>query len=346
MNLDNQLLFFFSALGAFNSTLLCFYFLFFAKPKVPSNYFLGGLLGVLSIRIWKSLFFYFNPELSKIYLQIGLSACFFIGPFLFFYLLSKTSNDKNLKASILTLIALLIIVIGVGYTYPYEQHPELWGVFYKIINYQWLIFIIASSFLITDSIKKVFDKSLKINYNDVWILSVLVSITLIWVAYFTASYTSYLMGALSFTFTLYLSILLLFYQRKKNFTEKEKKEKYASHKIDKVEESTFLTKINELMISKKSYKNPNLTLTLLAKELQTTPHFLSQFLNDNLQKGFPLFINEYRIVEAKEMIKNAPQLKMEIIAEECGFNSKSTFYAAFKKVTNTTPAKYAKSLSS
>ena len=60
MNLDNKLIFFFSALGAFNSVVLSIYFLLFSKPINKSNYFLGGLLVVLSIRVWKSLFFYFN----------------------------------------------------------------------------------------------------------------------------------------------------------------------------------------------------------------------------------------------------------------------------------------------
>ena len=55
-----------------------------------------------------------------------------------------------------------------------------------------------------------------------------------------------------------------------------------------------------------------------------------------------VFINEYRIETAKTLLKTNPNLKMEIIAEQSGFNSNSTFYAAFKKVTNTTPAKYAK----
>ena len=60
----NQLLFFFSALGAFNGFLLALYVAFHAKKKIFANYFLALLLLVLSIRIIKSVFFYFNPQLS------------------------------------------------------------------------------------------------------------------------------------------------------------------------------------------------------------------------------------------------------------------------------------------
>ena len=90
------------------------------------------------------------------------------------------------------------------------------------------------------------------------------------------------------------------------------------------------------------FKNPNLTLAQLAKEINVRPHLLSQLLNDNLNKSFSQFINEYRIEEAIMLLDRGSHLKMEFIAEKSGFNSNSTFYAAFKKFTGTTPAKYIK----
>ena len=54
--------------------------------NIISNYFLGALLLVLSIRTSKSVFFYFNDDLAGLYIHIGLIACFFIGPALYFYL--------------------------------------------------------------------------------------------------------------------------------------------------------------------------------------------------------------------------------------------------------------------
>ena len=81
-------------------------------------------------------------------------------------------------------------------------------------------------------------------------------------------------------------------------------------------------------------------LSDVAKKLQISVHQLSQLLNDNAGKSFPLFINEYRIEKAQQMLTASQHLTLESIGYECGFNSKSTFYTSFKKIMGTTPAKY------
>ena len=340
MNLSNQLLFLFSALGAFNSSVLSVYFICFNKTKKVYNYFLGALMAVLSIRIWKSIFFYFNPDLSKYYLQIGLSACFFIGPLLYLYIKSKCANLN--KRSYLHLLILGLISCVVGYLYPYNDYPELWGnIFYKVINYQWLVYILCSSFLLKDALIKTFSKNKKLTYDEVWLTSVFLGVVLIWLSYFMASYTSYIMGALSFSFAFYLSVLLIYYKKTDRLVTVPKKEKYAGNKIEPEKAIQLLFQIKDVVQQKELYKNPDLTLNQLAKEINIRPHTLSQLLNDNINKSFSLFINEYRINEALQILDSKQNLKMEIIAELSGFNSKSTFYTAFKKITNTTPAKYA-----
>jgi len=345
VNLETQLIFFFSALGAFNSTILSVYFLFFAKPKQLSNYFLGGLLVVLSIRIWKSIFFYFNPDLSKVYLQIGLTACFFIGPFLYFYVKAKLQDPKRvLNQSLYILLPFIVLALIFGWVYPYTKNPDLWGLyFYKVINYQWLLFIILTGILCKGLLKKIGNKKKRLDYHEIWIASVFCGVFLIWLAYFTSSYTSYIIGALSFSFVLYLSILLIFYKRKTSFTITEKKEKYASKKINEEEAQLLLDKIETVLKEEQLYKDPNLTLTQLSKKINIRSHIISQLLNDNLDKNFPNFINEYRIETAKKLLITDKHIKMEVIAESCGFNSTSTFYTAFKNITHTTPGKYAKS---
>jgi AraC-like DNA-binding protein len=71
---------------------------------------------------------------------------------------------------------------------------------------------------------------------------------------------------------------------------------------------------------------------------------LSQLLNENLGKSFPTYINEYRVNEACKLITSNGNLSFEAIGYEAGFNSKSTFYTAFKKVKNITPADFKESI--
>ena len=77
MEFSSQLLFFFSALGAFNGLLIGCYFLLFAKPKSYAYRFLGMSILMLSIRVGKSVFYSFIPDLPFGYLNFGLLACFF-----------------------------------------------------------------------------------------------------------------------------------------------------------------------------------------------------------------------------------------------------------------------------
>lgn len=342
MNTHSLLLFFFSGLGAFNGLLISLYFLIFARPRHLSNYFLGGLLLMLSTRIGKSVFFYFNPDLAKIYLQIGLSACFFIGPFLFLYVRSIVDAERSKNLWKFLLPPLFVIAMVLGWMYPYESHPEIWRQHFIINIYrQWLVFLILSGLSLFGTFKKAFDKTQKLDRKEVWVMSVFLGVFAIWFAYFTSRYTSYIVGALSFSFVLYSSIFVFFANRgKKPLIPPTSKPKYANKKIEDQEAQAILKKIEKVMLEEQAYKNPNLTLPKLAKQLNISTHMLSQLLNDKLEKSFPNFINEYRIEEAKRILQDEPHLKIEVVAEQCGFNSNSTFYAAFKKFTDTTPARY------
>ncbi|MEL7148573.1 MAG: hypothetical protein AAFO69_19520, partial [Bacteroidota bacterium] len=49
-----------------------------------------------------------------------------------------------------------------------------------------------------------------------WTLNVLIAFVLVWFAYFTAGYTSYIVGAVTFTVIGYLLLLFVMNKRKKN----------------------------------------------------------------------------------------------------------------------------------
>ncbi|NRB62331.1 MAG: AraC family transcriptional regulator [Saprospiraceae bacterium] len=341
MNFEDQIIFFFSALGAFNSTLLSLYFAIIAKKKKFSNYFLALLLFMLSIRIIKSVFFYFNPQLSNIFIQIGLSACILIGPFLFLYL--KTITTKKKIDWKIHIIPFLIGITALGIFYPYVEHRTVWSKWIvKGIYFQWLVYIIISFRFVKSIIQKIKPKE-RLKNIDFWLLSVYFGVSFIWLAYNIGAYTSYIVGALSFSFVLYLIVLLIIFKNNKQTTFFEEKEKYQNKDI----EEYTLTKIETGLlktVDRELFLDPNINLAKMAKELNVPKHILSQYMNDRLNKSFSTFINELRVEKAKEFLRTKTNLTIESIGYESGFNSKSTFFTAFKKFTEQTPSEYQKNI--
>tara|TARA_B110000240_G_C13493813_1_gene450802 strand:+ start:90 stop:1127 length:1038 start_codon:yes stop_codon:yes gene_type:complete len=109
-------------------------------------------------------------------------------------------------------------------------------------------------------------------------------------------------------------------------------------------ENEHLKKLTSFMGKEKPYFDFELTLQKLASQIEIPEKELSILINHHLGKHFFDFINEYRINEAKNILEN--HLKKEVtileILYQVGFNSKSSFYTAFKKETNQTPTQYRK----
>jgi len=338
VQLSSQLLFFFSALGAFNGLLLSFY-LFFGNTTNGERKWLAGLLLAISLRISKSVWFYFDPNLGKAFLQFGLTACFFIGPMLFFYVARVNRQlDKLTLPWQWHLVTLAILSLAVGFVWPYAQYPELWqNVIYKFINLTWAGYILAAFYIMLPKAIVWLGDNTSLSTAELLCAKVSLGTFLIWLAYFTSSYTSYLVGALSFSFVLYLSVVTWLFEG-----QQRKTEPYADKKISKDVEQSLSSALTHMMTDEKLYKNANLTLPIVAKKLGVSVPQLSQLLNDNLNQSFAVFINKYRIEEAKRLLMSEPNLTMELVAEQAGYNSQSTFYSAFKKFEQTTPAKYRK----
>ena len=346
MEFSRELLFFFSALGAFNGLLLSLYFIFFVKPKTLSNKFLGIFILMLSIRVGKSVFFYFNRELSEHFLQFGLTACYFIGPFLYFYIKSVEESKERVKKEWKFHIGILLPVILItGFLYPFKSNLDLWRPYIiRSIYFVWFVYIVLSIYVLKNRIKRIVFKKVKITDLDLWLFSIIVANIIILSSYYFWNFANYISGALTFSFLLYLLILFLFSKKGKQIRLLNNEIKYADRKIEHSKAQNLLTELNRLMKIEKLYKNANLKSSEVAKKMQLTTHQFSQLLNDNLGKSFPVFVNEYRIESAKHMIKENNNLTIEAIGYENGFNSKSTFYTTFKKIVGKTPSQFKSSV--
>ena len=97
-----------------------------------------------------------------------------------------------------------------------------------------------------------------------------------------------------------------------------------------------------LMAEKQLYLDPELSLPKLADYLNTTVNHVSQTINAGLQTTFFDYINQKRVEAAIKLMRSDTTSREAIldIALEVGFNSTSTFYNAFRKVTGQTPGAY------
>ena len=106
------------------------------------------------------------------------------------------------------------------------------------------------------------------------------------------------------------------------------------------------SKIETIIQEEQLYQNPELTLTDLAKKLETNASVISKTINQGFQMNFNDCINNYRIEAVKNSFANGEHKKSTLlgIAYDCGFNSKATFNRAFKKNTVKTPKEFIETL--
>ncbi|RXM51898.1 MULTISPECIES: helix-turn-helix domain-containing protein [unclassified Chryseobacterium] len=338
MTFGQQILFFFSAVGAFNGLLLGIYLLCIKKLKNLPDFFLGILLLMFSLRVGISVCIYFYPDLPRVIQHLGMPALFFTGPALYYYVKSSFQNDQFDVKTCLKTFGIMTLILGVvGLLYLF--FPVTWDRYFGTFIYTaWSVFVFLTVYQYY-----IFSKQNIVSPNK-FVLPVLVSNVIIFLAYQLIA-TGWVQiycagGSLVFSFVLYANFLILFNRKYQHIPVKETNSRYSNKKISEEQADSFVSKLERLMNSEELYRNPNLKLSDLASKMNMSAHQLSQLLNDNLAKSFSTYINEYRINEACEKINNGSYLKIEEIGYEVGFNSKSTFFSTFKKIKNTTPLLY------
>lgn len=163
----------------------------------------------------------------------------------------------------------------------------------------------------------------------------------------------FLIGYLAFFLSIDIAILLkpqLFqifpYQTPQPDSKEMKKEKYERSNLEESKKDKYLEKLQNHLQTKHLYRESELSLGDLSAEINIPSHYISQVINERLGTNFLDLINQYRVEDAKVQLSDPEKEHFTIIsiAFDSGFNSRSTFYTAFKKHTGMTPSQYKKKM--
>lgn len=107
-------------------------------------------------------------------------------------------------------------------------------------------------------------------------------------------------------------------------------------------DNSFINSLIAAMEKKQPYLDPEITIFKLSELLNVKTEYLSEVLNSRLNRNFFDFINKHRVEEFKIqcILKENSHLSIMGIAYNCGFNSKASFYRAFRKFEGMSPTAF------
>lgn len=346
----------------------------FKRPKQKQNVFLKGLLLLLLMHLAGDLFIHsgayvYAPALAGVQLPFRV----LLGPALYFYAYATMSPDKGAdkRMKALALSGPIIVLLGMipfifmispaeklALATPSTRDPELWGIAVFTCLFTTFVFIFYTLLYLVAALKlhnghrqQLMERFSEIEQRSLeWFRPVLFIWGGTWVLY-AVEFSLGALGVFWFGSGVVLPILevialAIFIHKalsQKVLNESEKglpratQPRAALLSIEKMQ--LIASKLESAMKEDKLFLQDNLSLNKLSESIFETENHISETLSQFLHTKFFQFVNGFRVEEAKKALQNSDKLVTDI-AFDVGFNSKSTFNIAFKKIVGHSPSAY------
>lgn len=120
--------------------------------------------------------------------------------------------------------------------------------------------------------------------------------------------------------------------------------KYVKSSLNENRKEEIATEIKRVFEEEQYFTDNLASLSHLSKKLGESSHHISQVINEKLGKSFFELLASYRIEKAKSiLLDKSSKTTIEELSETVGYNSKTAFNNAFRKLTGKTPAEFRKS---
>lgn len=370
----------------FQSSLFSIYLFTLSRSKKISNRLIAFFIFLLGINVFdnlltKSLYLDF-PQLAFI---INCTAAL-IAPLIFLYIKSVAFKNFKLKRSdffhLAFFIALVIWTILVFHIRSPEEKARIVRTTFSQLSLNYTLLILAlhlqTIYYYIASLKVInrYKQIVKENFSDAnritlsWLREIIIAFLVIVtistletvIHYFTSHRSNFNTLPLIFASYLFFVNWIIYKALKtpqiftgvdsriplvKEIHKEKSSEAILSDKLLGTSPlNDLLSRLIRFIEKEKPYRDSMLSIKQLADQLDVPVRDLSLLINNVLNQNFFDFINQHRINEACELLKD-PAFKRTTILEimyEVGFNSKSSFNTAFKKYTGQTPTEYRQQL--
>lgn len=364
------------AIGTFLGVTLGTFLLINKSAKTTANKYLGALVLVIISYFIPPLFIRAGlieniPHL----LGIMRIAPFLLGPLAYLYV--RACTQKGFEFRPILLLHFLPFLFDIGYHLPFYMQTAAEKLEY-VANFRktgdirehplWLLMKAISMcvyFAVSARIILQYRKHLSNTVSTIdtffhrWLLIFISTLTIPFLGLIGFAFTKFQgTGLFGVAVTLFPFILAVYFatlikpelfhafphQMPIADSSEDEKQRYENSSLQEEQKEKYLEKLLNYVELEKPYITPDLTLAELATQVNISPSYLSQIINEKLKVNFLDFINGHRVKAAQALLIDSKLSHYTIlsIAYEAGFNSKSTFYSAFKKVVGMTPSAYRK----
>lgn len=327
-----------------------------------ANRMLALLVGLLVLSLW-NLYTYFLslPSYWRVIDYSGWYSPFFWGPALYFYVGMISGEIRPGLALYLRHFSLGIILFIIGTTAQLLQMLEwlqlsdvdLFNNLRLLTFYSQISLYLFMSFQLI----KEYNRKIRNNFSSIgemnlsWLQRLLVVFTVIVAVDMFITVPAVLSHASEIPFLKYylfaeataifaIGYFSLLYT---DSIFRNIKPKYESSPLNNKLSQDLAAKLKVIMENSKPYKNNELRLDDLAHLVGVSSYYLSQIINEQYQKNFYDFVNEYRARSAAELLITNQDSNITQVAFNAGFNNRVSFNNAFKKHTGMTPSQYRRS---
>lgn len=172
-------------------------------------------------------------------------------------------------------------------------------------------------------------------FNSGWVLGIFGLLSLLGIYYFIISFVVYVYSGSAIQVTIA--------EQNDDPVEEESEEKQPAPEMNREDRERVGAAVKHWIAQKKHLRS-GITIQNAADEMRVPRYQLSAWLKTTEQELFSPWLTYLRIEEAKQQMVDHPDWSNDVIAEHCGFGSRSYFQTVFHKQTGMTPSGYLESI--